>query len=193
MFYTNKLFLVLLIIYNNLLHVRSILLCVLIINLYQCFLSLLFHQIWSIFTNYIELESNGSNRTNMPLPTCALFCPLLPLQDYLLQGCYSSFSLYSLLCFLPHHHSSFCYSQLLLLQTMVDSFHSFRQSLPLLLHLLLHSQLMNFPQAYQYANLDYVYYVPYQMNTHLQVPMSLHHPASPPSSKFVNYLLAMFP
>jgi hypothetical protein len=43
----------------------------------------------------------------MPLPTCAPFCPLFPLQDYLLQGWYSSFSLYFLLGFLPHHHCSF--------------------------------------------------------------------------------------
>ncbi len=75
----------------------------------------------------------------------------------------------------------------------MDSFHSPHQSLPLLLPLLLHSQLTNFPQVYHYDNLDYVYNVPYQMNTHLQVTMSLYHPASPPSSKFVNYLHAMLP
>ncbi len=50
-----------------------------------------------------------------------------------------------------------------------------------------------FSPAYHYDNLDYGYYVPYQMNTHLQVPISLHHPASPPFSKFVNCLHAMFP
>jgi hypothetical protein len=94
-----------LIIYNNLLCVRSILLRVLTESVSTVFL-LLFHQTQSISTNYIELKSNESTRTNMPLPTCALFCPLLPLQDCLLQGWYSSFSTYSLLGFLPHHHCS---------------------------------------------------------------------------------------
>ncbi len=82
-----------LITYNNVLCVRSILLGVLTLNLYQWFL-LLFHQTQSISTTYIELKSNGSTRTNMPLSNCALFCPLLPLQDYLLQGWYSSSTLY---------------------------------------------------------------------------------------------------
>jgi hypothetical protein len=102
------------------------------------------------------------------------------------------FSLYFLLGFLTQHHYSFCYSPLLLLQTMVDSFHSPHESLPLLLPVLLHSQLTNFPRAYHFDNLDYVYYVPYQMNTHIQDPMSLHYPTSSPSSKSVNYLHAMF-
>jgi hypothetical protein len=83
----------LLMIFNNLLRIRSIILGVLTQNLYQQCL-LLFHQIQRIATNYIELKSNVSTRTNKPMPTCSLFCPLLPLQDYLLQGWYSSFSLY---------------------------------------------------------------------------------------------------
>jgi hypothetical protein len=143
-------------IYNNLLHVRSNILGVLTQNLYQRY-SLLFHQIQCISTNYIELKSNGSTRNNMPMPTCSLFCPLLPLQDYLLQGWYSSFPLYFKLGLLTHHHCSFCYSLLLLPQTMVDSFHSPHQSIPLLLPVLLHSHLANFPQAYHYDNLEYVY------------------------------------
>ncbi len=143
-------------IYDNLLHVGSIILGVLTQNLYQHFL-LLFHQIKCISTNYIEIKYNGSTRTNMPMPTCSLFCPLLPLQDYLLQGWYSYFSLYFKLGLLTHHHYLFCYSPLFLPQTMVDFFHSPHQSLPLLLPVLLHSQLTNFSQAYHYDNLDYVY------------------------------------
>jgi hypothetical protein len=131
-------------IHNNLLRVRSIILCVFIQKLYQSCL-LLFHQIQCISTNYIELKSNGSTRTNMPMPTCSLFCPSLPLQDYLLQGWYSSFSLYFKLGLPTHHHCLICKSLLLLPQAMVDSFHSPHQSLPFLLPVLLHSHLTNFP------------------------------------------------
>jgi hypothetical protein len=132
-------------IHSDFLRVRSIVLGIFTWNLYQCF-SLLFHQIQSISTNYTKLKSNRSTRTNMPMPTCSLCCTLLPLQDYLLQGWYSSFSLYFLLGLLTHHHCLLCYSPLLLPQTMVDSFHSPHQSLPLLLSFLLHSQLTNFPK-----------------------------------------------
>ncbi len=69
----------------DLMRVRSIILCLFTQNLYQS-CTLLFHQIQCFSTYYIELKSNGSTRTNMPMPTCSLFCPLLPLQDYLLQG-----------------------------------------------------------------------------------------------------------
>ncbi len=98
--------------------------------------------------------------------SCSFFCPVLPLQDYLLQGWYSSFYLYFQLGLLTHHHCLFCYSPLLLPQTMVDSFHSPHQSLPYLLPVILHSQLTNFPQACHYDNLDYVYQVPYQKYRH---------------------------
>jgi hypothetical protein len=103
-----------LIIYNILLGVRFIILGDLNRTCINSFL-LLFHQRQSISTNYIEPKSNGSTRTNMPMPTCPLCCPLLPLQDYLLQGWFSSFPFF-LLGFLTHHHCSFCYSLLLLPQ-----------------------------------------------------------------------------
>jgi hypothetical protein len=143
-------------IHNNLLCITSIILGVFTLNQDQSRL-LLFHQIQYISTYYIELKSNGSIRTNMPMPTCSLFCPLLPLQDYLMQGWYSSFSLYYLLGLLPHHHCIFCKSLLLVTQTMVDSFYSPHQNIPLLLPVLLLSHQMNFPQAYPYENLYYVY------------------------------------
>ncbi len=117
---SNKLYLLLLMMCNNLMHVRSIILGVFTQNLYQS-CSLLFHLIQYISTYYIQLKSNGSTRTNMPMPTCSLFCPSLPLQDYLLQGWYSSFSLYCELGLLTHHHYLFCESLLLVPQIMVDS------------------------------------------------------------------------
>ncbi len=93
-FYTNKLYLLFLMMYIDLLHVRSIMLRVLLQNLYQSCL-LLIHQIQCIYTHYTELKANGSTRINMPMPTWPLFCRLLPLQDYLQPGWYFSFSLYS--------------------------------------------------------------------------------------------------
>jgi hypothetical protein len=64
-------------IYNNLLHVRPITLGVLTQNISMLLVIVSSDIRYNVFLLITELKSNGSTRTNMPMPTCSLFCPLL--------------------------------------------------------------------------------------------------------------------